>query len=315
MTYEMTVLRKLDTSLYYYIKHIVLQGFIEKEEGIYLQELESVSCAADNVYVWEALTSMVPSPIERGRGWVYLDTCSGTTTICNLDNSGNQLSIVDYPTKSGIKEQSNRVTVYDSNMDVISENEYLVDYIDGRIVTSGTVTPVYVDYYFNYVSVVDEWAAISAADPPVVVIDIMGTDKGGYQLGAGKRVVRKVDIHVFASDPAERNDMVETIYDGLYLKCAPLYNFPEGTMLDYDGTWYGRKSNMNKLTTLFNNTQLTNLNDNLNATIGNLQFENVISRHINLPLIMTRSQDEVLLSDLNAYRSKVSFDLIYYTYI
>jgi len=311
MTYEMRNIRKEDTSLYYFLKHIVLQDFIEKDEGVSLQLLEEVSCADENVYVYEALTAMVPSPTERGRGWVYLDTCSGTTKVCNLDIDGNVL----FPTTSGIKEQSTKVTVYDSSWNVIDESEYLIDYIDGRVVTSGTVSPAYIDYNWYYISLVDEWAAISAADPPVVVIDLMGTDKGGYQLGAGRRVVRKVDIHIFASDPAERNDIVETIYDGLYLKCAPLYDFPNGTMLEYDGTWYGRKSNMNKLTTLFNNNTLTYLDDNPNATIGNMQFENVTSRHINLPLIMTRSADEVLLSDLNAYRSKVSFDLVYYTYI
>ncbi len=313
MTYEMRNIRKEDTSLYYYLKHIVLQDFIEKDEMVPLQLLEEASCDEDNVYVYEALTAMVPSPIERGRGWVYLDTCSGTTTICNLDANGNELTA--YPVVDGVKEQSNRVTVYDSNLNVISEDEYLIDYIDGRVVTSGTVSPVYITYDWYYISLVDEWAAISAADPPVVVIDLMGTDKGGYQLGPGRRVVRKVDIHIFASDPAERNDIVETIYDGLYLKCADFYDFPEGTMLEYDGTWYRRKSDMNKLTTLFNNTKLTNLSTNVNASIGNLIFENVTSRHINLPLIMTRSQDEVLLSDLNAYRSKVSFDMIYYTYI
>jgi len=299
MTYEMKNIRKEDTSLYYYLKHVVL---------------EEASCDEDNVYVYEALTAMAPSPTERGRGWVYIDTCSGTTTICNVDANGNQLT--SYPVASGIKEQSNRIKVYDSNLNVINENEYLIDYIDGRVVTSGTVSPAYIDYYWYYISLVDEWAAISAADPPVVVIDLMGTDKTGYQLGPGRRVVRKVDIHIFASDPAERNDVVDTIYDGLYLKCAPLYDFPNGTMLEYDGTWYGRKSNMNKLTTLFDNSTLDYLGTNINATIGGIvQFENVTSRHINLPLIMTRSQDEVLLSDLNAYRSKISFDLVYYTYI
>jgi hypothetical protein len=258
---------------------------------------------------------MAPSPTERGRGWVYLDTCSGTTTICNVDVNGNEITGL-----SGIKEQSTRVQVYDANEVLIDENEYLIDYIDGRIVTSGTCSPAYVTYDWYYISLVDEWAAITAADPPVVVIDLMGTDKAGYQFGAGRRVVRKVDIHIFASDPAERNDIVETIYDGLYLKCAPLYDFPQGTMLEYDGTWYGRKQQQpfNKLTTLFDNTTLNRVegrSTDPRATIGNMEFENVTSRHINLPLIMTRSADEVLLSDLNAYRSKVSFDLIYYTYI
>jgi len=308
MSYEMKNLRKEDISLYFYLKNNVLMDFIEKEDNIYLEQIDSVSCSEVG-YVYTVLTDMIPSPTDRGRGWVYLDVCSDTTTVCNIDVSGNQLSIVDYPTSSGIKEQSNRVIVYDANGVIIDENEYMVDYIDGRIVTSGTVTPVSIDYCFNYISLVDEWAAIEAADPPVVVIDVMGTDKGGYQLGGGKRVVRKVDIHVFASDTAERNDIVETIYDGLYLKSCPLYGFVDGSVLEYDGTWYGRKENMNKLETLFNPGYV-------GGYCGDrctLQFENVTTRHISLPLIMTQSRDEVMLSDLNAYRSKISFDMVSYT--
>jgi len=308
MSYEMKNLRKEDLSLYYYLKNKVLVDFIEKEENIPMEFISSASCF-DVGYVYSALTEMIPSPTERGRGWVYFDTCSGTTTICNLDLDGNEL----FPTSSGIKEQSNRIVVYDADGFVIDENEYMVDYLDGRIVTSGTVTPDRVDYYFHYISLVDEWAAIQAAEPPVVVIDVMGTDKGGYQLGPGKRVVRKVDIHVFASDTAERNDIVETIYDGLYLKSCPLYDFTEGSVLEYDGTWFGRKealsSGLTKLDALFEQ-------EHVDGYLGNrckLQFENVTTRHISLPLIMTQSRDEVMLSDLNAYRSKISFDMVSYT--
>jgi hypothetical protein len=188
----------------------------------------------------------------------------------------------------------------------IPDTEYLIDYMDGRIITSGTCQPTYVSYYWNYVSVVDEWAAIEAAKPPVIVIDMYGTDKGGYQLGGGKKETRKVDIHVFASNPSERNDIVEAIYDSLYLKSCPLYDFPEGTILDYDGTWFGRKEDPNKLTSVFNRTTYPNI-------IGNLTFENVTTRHVSLPLVMTRDRNEVMLSDLNAYRSKISFDLVSYT--
>jgi hypothetical protein len=195
--------------------------------------------------------------------------------------------------------------VYDALGNTISGSEYMIDYIDGRIVTSGTVQPVAVDYYFHYVSVVDEWAAIEASDPPVIVIDVMGTDKTGYQLGSGRKTTRKVDIHVFASNTAERNDIVETIYDGLYLKSAPLYALPTGSVLDYDGTFFGRKENMNKLETLFDRSRE-------NGVIGNMEFHNVTSRHVSLPLLMTRNTDEVMLSDLNAYRSKISFDLVTY---
>jgi len=250
-------------------------------------------------YVYTALTDMVPEPTDRGRGWVYFD-------------EGFEICLCNSSTCSGTPEQSNRVTVYDcvvsgntETLVPISNSEYIIDYMDGRIITSGTVDPGYISYYWNYVSVVDEWAAIEAADPPVIVIDVHGTDKMGFQLGGGKKVVRKVDIHIFATCTAERNDMVETLYDGLYLKSAPIYDFPQGSVLDYDGTWYGRKENMNKQETLFDRTIISGS--------GNMQFENVVARHVNLPLLMTRNRNEVMLSDLNAYRSKISFDLITYT--
>jgi hypothetical protein len=313
MSYEMRKLRKEDLSLYYHIKHLALIDFIEFEEFAPLRELEMHEACTEEIRVYAALTDWcehdetLPNPTERGRGWVYLDeetVLSGT--YCGSTVSG-----------SSYVEQRTRVTLYTLSGSIVSgvesidyvpipDTEYIVDYMDGRIITSGTCEPTHVSYYWNYVSVVDEWAAIEAAKPPVIVIDTYGTDKGGYQLGGGKKETRKVDIHVFASNPAERNDIVESIYDSLYLKSCPLYDFPEGTILDYDGTWFGRKEDINKLTSLFNRTTYPGI-------IGNLQFENVTARHVSLPLVMTRDRNEVMLSDLNAYRSKISFDLVSYT--
>jgi hypothetical protein len=297
MSSEMTILRKSDLSLYYYIKDVVLGDFIELEETIELSYMPEIS--ATNSFVYEALTDMLPKPVDRGRGWVYFDE-----------------DHVDYlracSTCSGVSEQSNRIIVYETvvsgateTLVPISDQEYMIDYIDGRVITSGTVTPTYIDYYWNYVSVVDEWATIEAADPPVIVIDIQGVDKAGYQLGGGKKVTRKVDLHIFASSTAERNDLVEKLYDGLYLKSAPLYDFPEGGVLDFDGTFFERRNNMNKLTSLFNRSTVSG--------VSNLMFDKVTARHVNLPLIMSRGRNEVLLSDLNAYRSKISFELFSYT--
>lgn len=321
MTYEMKSLRKEDISLYYYIKDIVLCDFIEKEEAVPLQLMEMLSTpnisSTSPSYVYEAVTSIIPSPTERGRGWVYFDT----VTVSGVDTCGIFATVTgtraDGVTISGVPEQSNRVLVYQDYTvssggeiipsGIISDTAYMIDYIDGRIISeTATPVPAYVDYYWYYVSVVDEWAAVEAADPPVIVIDVQGTDKGGYQLGGGKMVTRKVDIHVFASNMAERNDLVETIYDGLYLKSTPILDLPLGTALDYDGTWYGRRNNVNKLETLFDISREGNV-------IGNMRFDNVTTRHISLPLIMTRNRDEVMLSDLNAYRSKVSFDMVSYT--
>ena len=290
--------RKEDLSLYYYIKDVILADFIEQEAGVSLRHMSEISTSSQ---VYEALTEMIPTPTDRGRGWVYFDEGFYVDCTCL--------------TCSGIVEQSSRIVVYSCTLSgntqvltPISDSEYMIDYMDGRVITSDAVTPAFVDYYWNYVSVVDEWSAIEAAEPPVVVIDMMQTDKAGYQLGGGKKTDRKVDIHIFATCTAERNDIAEAIYDGLYLKSAPLYDFPQGGVLDYDGTFYGRRSNMNKSETPFDNAVV-------NDIIGNLEFENVTARHVNLPLIMTRSRDEVMLSDLNAYRSKVSFDLMSYTYV
>lgn len=307
MSYEMKKLRKEDISFYYYIKEILLCDFVEVEEYIPLRYVPELS-QSDPLYgplslVYEADTVMLPSPTERGRGWKYIDDSNGTAcdgffnTVTGTRADG--VSIV------GVPEQSVRVLVFDTNYSGISTDNYVIDYVDGRIVTSGTVEPAYVTYYWNYVSVVDEWSAVEAANPPVIAIDMHGTDKTGYQLGAGRKVTRKVDLHIFATNTAERNDLVETLYNGLYLKSFPILDLPLGTTLDYDGTWYGRKNNPNKLETLFDNSDL--------GAVSMMQFDNVTSRHVNLPILMTRGRDEVALSDLNAYRSKISLDLTHYT--
>jgi hypothetical protein len=186
---EMTILRKTDISLYYYIKEVILCNFVEQDELVPLKLMELIS--TDTSMVYESESTMHPNPTERGRGWLYFDAsidynaCTGFfDTVSGTRADG--VAIL------GVPEQSNRVIVYTdytivsgviNHIGVIPQNEYMLDYIDGRVITSGTVMPVYVDYYWNYVSVVDEWAAIEAAEPPVVVIDIQGTDKNGYQLG------------------------------------------------------------------------------------------------------------------------------------
>lgn len=300
----MSSLRKEDLSLYFYIKDAILAEFVEQEEHVQLRYMPEISIEDDPVccsMVYEALTSMIPSPTDRGRGWCYFDGGEFPARYCVPG--------------TGISEQNLRIVVYYCTVsgstliyNEINNNEYIIDYMDGRIITSGTCqVPTHVNYYWNYVSVVDEWAAVEAADPPVVVIDMHGTDKTGYQLGGGKKPTRKVDIHIFASDPAERNDVVEVLYDGLFNKSCPVYDFPKGTVLDYDGTWNERKNKpRSDSTTDFDVTTMS-------GVIGNLEFESVTARHVSLPLLMTRNVNDVMLSDLNAYRSKVSFDLVSYT--
>jgi hypothetical protein len=299
---EMGLFRKEDLSLASYIKDIVLSNFVECDVNVPLQYMPDIS--EPGSYVYETLVGMVPPPNDRGRGWLYFDCVSGT----NDYECYNTVSGTDFKEKaiSGIPEQSERITVYENGV-TLSGSEYMIDYIDCRIITERELNNPTVTYDWNYVSVVDEWAVVEASDPPVIVIDMHGVDKSGYQLGGGKRSVRKVNIHIFASDPAERNDIVDVLYDGLYLKSCLLQNFPNGTPLDYDGTFHGRREQndpINKLTYLYNREGIPN--------VSRLQFESVSARHVNLPLLMTRGKDEVMLSDLNAYRSKISFDMVLY---
>jgi len=331
MTYEMKSLRKEDLSLYNYIKDTVLNSFVEREEQVPLALMPEL-CDSSS-YVYEYNSALEPSPTERGRGWRYFvkpignSNCMPYPTTSGFNGDGNytEYGTPEQPYRVGVDgnlelDDDGGVVVWEttvisgvSMLTVVPDLVYMVDYIDGRIITERPlVKPAYVDFDWNYISVVDEWAAIEAADPPVVVIDMHGTDKAGYQLGGGKKATRKVDIHVFATDPAERNDIVETIYDGLYNRGCPLYDFPTGSVLDYDGTFYGRRT-LDTTSGTAEEIKLTYLFDRTTASgVSRLFFDAVTARHVNLPLIMTRGRDEVMLSDLNAYRSKVSFDMFSY---
>lgn len=308
---EMSVLRKSDLSLYLYLKDTVLNNFIEVEEYMPLQLMPELSDLTS--YVYEAVTTMDPIPTDPGRGWLYFDTVSGTnnctpfTSVSGMNGDGD----LAY----GTPEQSERVVVYETNvggtLDIVPWTDYMIDYVDGRIISSRALETPYVTYYWNYVSIVDEWPSVEASNVPVVVLDIHGTDKAGYQLGGGKKVIRKVDIHIFASNPAERNDIVEVLYDGLYNKSCPLYEFVTGSVLDYDGTFYGRRDLLdrvpnptNKLTYMYSREVISGA--------SSFYFDSVTSRHVNLPILMSQSGNQIILSDLNAYRSKISFDIVLY---
>jgi len=102
-----------------------------------------------------------------------------------------------------------------------------------------------------------------------------------------------VHLHVFASNTAERDDLVEVLYNGIYLKSCAMQEFNKGTMIDWDGTF----------------------NDNYEYSIVGgscyLKFENLASRNINPPLLGIPSRDMTMLTDLNRYRARLSFDMFH----
>ena len=265
----MYALRLEDLSLQHFIKNKILADhFVETERDVDLTYLSDISTSSS--YVYQADSNMDPLPSSRGRGWVYLDNYS--------DNS----------------EQTNSVIVKDSLGTVISGSNYMVDYIDTRVIfPNDGFSPAVVTYQWNYVAVVNEWDLIEASDVPVVVVDIVGFTKEGFQLGGGKRVPRRVHLHVFASNTAERDDLVEVLYDGIYLKSCAMQEFTKGTMMDWDGTF----------------------NDNYEYSVINgscyLKFENLASRNISPPLLGIPSRDVTMLIDLNRYRARLSFDMFH----
>ena len=310
MRYGMKNFRKEDISLYLYVKDVILRDFHEREENAQLRLLSEI-CGIDS-FVYEIVSGFKPAPMDRGRGLVYFDVdsdasnCEPFTTYSGLNGDGKPAI--------GTPEQYNMVQVFetfDNNFVEVDWLDYMIDYMDGRIISTRKLINPICSYSWNYISVVDEWAAIEAAEPPVVVVDVGGVDKEGYQLGGGKKVKRKVEIHIFASNTAERNDIVETLYDGFYNRSTSIYDFPTGAILDYDGTFYGRRDLIDRLGYVDN--KLTYLFDRkLVNGLSKMHFEEVSARHVNLPLVMTRGSDQVMLSDLNAYRSKVTFDMVSY---
>lgn len=282
-------IRKEDLSVYRYLRDLVLVDFIEFQEK---DELVLNKTRSDNTTsVYDIVSHTTPSPFEHGRGIVYFD---------ELNNE----CLVNTDTVSGTPEQSNRVFVYDESLTTISGNLYRVDYVDGKVIIPAYIEPKYIDYYYQYISLVDEWSGLTAASAPVVVLDIAGTNKSGYQLGGGKKVTRRSNIYIFASSASERADITELIYDGLYLKTCPLYDFPTGSVLEYDGTFYNSKNSTDKSTNLFSRAVVSGT--------SNLRFDDVEARNINLPLTTSRRNQSATLSDLNTHRSRISFNLVSY---
>ena len=264
----MKKLRKEDLSLHHYIRSNVLDEFIETDTDIPLTYLPDVSTSDSMVY--EATSGRTPSPTSIGRGWVYIDTYGD------------------------IIEQQNTVTVYDASDNVISGSEYMIDYVDGRVITSGTVTPDHVTYQYFYVSIVNEWQDIEAAGARVVVVNMDSFVKEGFQLGGGRRVPRRGFFNVFATNQAERDDLNELLYDGIYQKCVPNQNWPKGSMIDWNGT--------------FNEAY----EYELIANHSHLQFEGVEARNIAATFIRgIPNIDLTMLSDLNRYRARISFSMFH----
>lgn len=197
---------------------------------------------------------MYPSPISKGRGLVLFDEVSDC-----VDTTQEQVTRVN----------------------VSGASSYQVNYVLGTI-KNPDVAPTSIDYYWNYISVVDGWPGSDTPDLPVVAIDIESGNRDGFQLGGGHRSSRGVDIHVFATSNGERDDITETLFDNLYNRRIPVIDYSQGDYLDHNG-FYDSTFTAPRLDT------------------AHIYFENVQYRTINNPAEW---------SDLNQYRSVISFNAV-----
>jgi len=171
-----------------------------------------------------------------------------------------------------------------SRISVAGASTYDVNYILGGIRNPNT-TPTTVTYTWNYVSVIDGWPGGDPPDIPIVAIDVVGTSRSGFQLGSGHVSSRDVSLHVFAPNNAERDDITEALFDALYNKMITVVDYAQGDYLDSDG---------------FFDSSFT---APTNSAPSTLLFDNVTSRTINSSVDWT---------DLNRYRSVVSFNMVSY---
>jgi len=266
----MEAFRKEDLSLHHYLRFNVLNKYIETDHDVALEYLDDLSTSGS--YVYQALSTREPSPISLGRGWVYLDAYSD------------------------VVEQTTRVSVYDLGGAAISGSDYMIDYIDGRVIfATQAIIPNKVTYDYFYVALVNDWEVVETSGVPVVVVDLESFRKVGFQLGGGKLIPRRGHLHIFATDRAERDDLIELLYDGINEKCVSNQDWPKGTMLDWDGT--------------FNVDYEFKKMEHASC----LHIENVTANILSPPLLTRVPRtDYRMLSDLNRYRARLDFDMFYW---
>jgi hypothetical protein len=267
----MTLARLEDMSVQHWIKDVLLpMKWVE-------QVVDAPLLFNNAKQRYEAQIVWLPNFLEEGRGWVYFDPAGSGTCV-----------ISDIPAA----EQSTRVTVKNASGVAISAGLYTVNYSDGAIVLPGGATttaegtPTTVDFTQYYVSTIDGWPGTEPPEPPLIAIEMKSYTKQPFQIGGGRKSVRNVLIHVFATSSAERDDLTEFLYDAVYNRHIPVFDFREGEPLSYDGTY----------NTAWSGTLLQlNLNDDALFYFRDVKAENITGR-----------QD---WSDLNRWRSKISFTM------
>lgn len=266
-----TLARMEDMSLQHWIKAVIIPlKWVEIVVNAPLN-FNSEKSRYDTEVQW------LPNFLDEGRGWVYFDPAGSGSCVTT-----------DIPSV----EQSTRVIVKNESGSAIDASLYTINYNDGAItlpggnITTAEGTPKTIDFTQYYVSVIDGWPGTDPPDLPLVSIEMVGYDKRPFQLGGGRKSVRKVAIDIFATSSAERDDLTEFLYDALYNRHIPVFDFRGGEPLNYDGTY----------NTTWSGTLLQlNTNDDSIFYFRDIKVTNITGR-----------QD---WSDLNRWRSRITLTM------
>jgi hypothetical protein len=178
-------------------------------------------------------------------------------------------------------EQQDRIKVYFGSTDLTN---YKVNYITGQITSSEDLTSYSIDYEWNYVAVIDSWPYEDVPALPIVCVDMQKAAKSPLQLGGGDIRGAYWNIQIFANNKGERDDLMDLIYDNLYLRRCPLYLLPAGLPL---------------LNGLYNEM----FDSSLHNVYTSIFFENVQKRLSGLPQWGFYEQERI-----NRYRAEITFD-------
>jgi hypothetical protein len=214
----MRLQRKEDISMYLYIKDVVIgPRYSEISTGMSL-----TPAGKPNIWNMEFDLELNKDPFRRleqdingiGRGLLYFDY-TGETSIFGV-------------------EQSNIVKVYNG---ATTASGYSVNYLNGQVVSNQDLSGFSVDYEWNYVSVLDAWPWDEVPPLPIITIERDDGRSKGLQLGGGDIREGNWTIEIFTNNNGERDDMLDVIWENIYMRRCPLYNLEKGLPLDFGGLY------------------------------------------------------------------------------
>src|SRR6188508_1377938 len=203
-------LRLYDSSIYNYLRYEVIP--------LHFSELvvdDPLVLESTGVYKVD-FSGQPPAPDSMGRGFVLFDEATVNGRLF-ADTTA---------------EQTAQVTV-------VGPTSYEVDYVGCRILNPDA-PPTSITYKWYYVSVIQGWPGSEPPPLPIVALDIDKTDKDGFQLGGGSKDTIQGSVYVFATDEAEKKDITDVIFQAMFNRTLPIFNWHQMSYLDHDGTYAGQ---------------------------------------------------------------------------